>query len=99
MNKENNSIIYLDDKHRITLVTGRVRRTISLYSVVYVEVEKRSTFYKITFKLGEDDYLRIHLYEKEEVDKLITAVKNIDFNIPSIGILLGVIYENSNKLF
>ncbi len=88
MNRENDSIIYLDDKHRITLVTGRVRRTISLYNVIYVEVEKRSFYYKVTFKLGEDYYLYIHLGKKEEVDKLIDTVKNIDFSMLNVGIIV-----------
>ena len=99
MNRENTSIIYWDDKQKITLVTGRIRRTINLYSAVYVEVEKRSSFYKVTFKLGEDDYLHINLDRKEEVDKLVNTIKSIDLNIPSTGILLGVIYEDSHKLF
>lgn len=88
MNNDNNSIIYLDDEQKITLVTGRIRRTISLYSIVYVEVEKRSSYYKVTFKLGEDDYLYIYLGKKEEVDKLVDTVKNIDFSMLNVGVIV-----------
>lgn len=94
MNKEDNTILYWDDKCRITLVTGRIRRTINLYSVIYVEVEKRNSSYIVTFKLGEDDYLHIKLDKKEEVDKLVNITKNIDSSKPR-----SYAYENSHKLF